>query len=70
MTEKLKEDFEIYTGRCMEKASSIVGLIPDSWHVRPETVENKLLQLAEPAWKENCWNNFMEYLNDYRIWKN
>ena len=70
MTEKLKEDFEIYTGRCMEKTSSIAGLIPDSWHVRPETVENKLLQLAEPAWKENCWNNFMEYLNDYRIWKN
>ncbi|MBP3512281.1 MAG: hypothetical protein J6K19_09630 [Prevotella sp.] len=66
MTEQLREDFDACTGRCEKNAESIAGLMPDGWHVKPETVVNKLGQLAEPAWKEGCWDNFMEYLNDNR----
>ena len=50
--------------RCKQTMSEILNLLPPQWKVPRELVEKKVLQLNDPMWKNDTWENFIECLND------
>lgn len=46
-------------GRCVE-------VRPKEWNVPAEIVKEKIRQLFDDNWIEECWKNFVECLNNNR----
>lgn len=61
---KLKVFFKSLPERREEYISSVLENIPESWNVNTELVINKLNQLFEKKWIEDCWEAFIEYFNE------
>ncbi len=38
--------------------------IPQEWNADIKGVENKLNQLFDKKWMDNCWDAFVEYFNE------
>ena len=61
---KLKVFFKSLPERREEYISSVLDNIPENWNVNIELVINKLNQLFEKKWIEDCWQTFIEYFNE------
>ena len=60
----LDRAYALNVGRCMERASKIIDLIPVEWNVPREVIAKKVSELLDPDWHDHVWLNFMECLNE------
>ena len=60
----LDRAYALNVGRCMDRASKIIDLIPVGWNVPRGIIAKKVSELFDPDWYDHVWLNFMECLNE------
>lgn len=63
---KIKKEYAVCVNRSKIQQQFIINDLPREWKMPSQIVTEKLAQLFESKWIEDCWNNFVEYLEDNR----
>ena len=69
MTSFLKEltyDYQLYINDCINRINDVMNSIPNEWNIPKDLVLKKLLQLSDKNWISECWNCFLDYLQEYK----
>lgn len=61
---ELYGDYMVCVKRSLTQVDYVVRSIPGQWGVPKCVVEGKLKQLFEDGWIEECWESFVDYLNE------
>ena len=62
----LSRKYKSYIRECKNKQDSIINDLPKEWKVPSEIVSNKMQQLFDHHWIDDCWHNFLECIKDIR----
>lgn len=62
-TQKLRQQYKTCIKKSEEQQLFIINNLPQEWKVPSQIVAEKIAQLFDEKWVEDCWNNFEECLN-------
>lgn len=63
---KLEKSYKTLIKKSKEEQELVINDLPKEWNVPAEIVKEKIRQLFDDNWIEECWKNFVECLNNNR----